>query len=235
MSIVHLLFGIILWIIFLVAFPRSVPFEFMVDVLPALLVLAQVVGLGLIILFGLLIGKRVGLGAPLLESWQNGENIRDRGVTILKISSGLGVVVALAKFALDRFLFSHYVPSILIQWKQMPFEWRLLIPFDQGIGDEIALRLFWMTILVWIIYTIQKPENNKPTAIGVWIPILLVTIISIPGILFWAATPLVKLQLTILTALGGIAFGWLYWKKGIESAIIAHFCSSMALVLLSLV
>ncbi len=233
-GIVHLLFALVFTIIFRVTYVRTVPFEFMVDVLPALLVLAHAVGYTIAIVVGLYLGRVVGLGAPLLESWMNGEEIGDRAVSFLKITFALGSCVAVVKFVLDRFLFSQFVPSLLMQWKQIPFGLRWIIPFEQGIGDEITFRLFWMTILVWIIYKIQKPESAQPTPKGVWTAILIATIFSIPGILFWSSGLVIKLQLVVLTAVGGIVFGWLYWRKGIESAILAHFISSVVLVLLSL-
>jgi membrane protease YdiL (CAAX protease family) len=32
-----------------------------------------------------------------------------------------------------------------------------------------------------------------------------------------------------LNGLGGLAFGWLYWKRGLESAIMAHFSADIVL------
>jgi hypothetical protein len=234
-STLHLLFLLILVIVFRVAYVREVPFEFMVDVLPTILFFVQAIGFGLIIFIGLYLGKEIGFGAPLLERWLNKEVVQERIVSTLKLSIGLGIIVAVEKFILDRFIFSPFVPSLLIQWKQMPFGWKWVVPFQQGIGEEISHRLFWMTLLVWIIYKIQKPENNQPTSIGVWIPIIIVTILSLPGTIFWGAAPLIKLEFIILAGTGGIIFGWLYWKKGIESAIIAHFIADVVLVLLTLV
>lgn len=193
--------------------------------------LTVIIGWSTLIFIGLFVGMRVGLGAPLLESWTKGEAIKDRVVSTLKISFALGIFVALAKFGLDRIILSNFIPSLMLQWKEIPFVLRWLIPFQQGIGDEIVLRLFWMTILVWIIYKIQKPENNQPTTIGVWIPILIVTILPIPAAFLHSLG--LTLQFLIITVIGSIVFGWLYWKKGIESALIAHFTSSVLLVLLS--
>lgn len=234
-NVIHLLFANILFIILRVAFVRNVLFDFMFDIFPIILFFSQVIVSGLLIFIGLYLGKEVGLGAPLLESWANKEVIHERVVSILKISIGFGIIVAGAKFLLDRFVFSAFVPSLLMQWKQIPLGFIWLVPFNQGIGDEISYRLFWMTLLVWIIYKIQKPENKQPTQIGVWIPIIITTLFSVLEKTFWAAAPLVKLQFIILSGIGGIIFGWLYWKKGIESAIIAHFTSNVLLVLLTFV
>jgi hypothetical protein len=32
-----------------------------------------------------------------------------------------------------------------------------------------------------------------------------------------------------LNGLGGLAFGWLYWKRGLESAMMAHFSADIVL------
>jgi membrane protease YdiL (CAAX protease family) len=33
----------------------------------------------------------------------------------------------------------------------------------------------------------------------------------------------------ILNSLGGIVFGWLYWKKGLEASMISHFTADLVL------
>jgi membrane protease YdiL (CAAX protease family) len=33
----------------------------------------------------------------------------------------------------------------------------------------------------------------------------------------------------LLNGIGGVVFGWLYWKKGLESAMIAHFSADIVL------
>ena len=38
---------------------------------------------------------------------------------------------------------------------------------------------------------------------------------------------LVISRATVLNGIGGIAFGWLYWKRGLESAMIAHFSADI--------
>ena len=48
-------------------------------------------------------------------------------------------------------------------------------------------------------------------------------------------TPLVITRAVVLNGLLGIAFGWLYWKRGLEAAIISHFSADIVLhVLLAL-
>ena len=33
----------------------------------------------------------------------------------------------------------------------------------------------------------------------------------------------------VLNSLAGIAFGWLYWRRGLEAAMIAHFAADLVL------
>jgi membrane protease YdiL (CAAX protease family) len=42
-------------------------------------------------------------------------------------------------------------------------------------------------------------------------------------------TSVVIIRAIVLNGIGGIIFGWLYWKKGLESAILAHFSADIVL------
>ena len=33
----------------------------------------------------------------------------------------------------------------------------------------------------------------------------------------------------MLNGLAGLGFGWLYWRQGFESAVLAHFCADLVL------
>jgi len=40
---------------------------------------------------------------------------------------------------------------------------------------------------------------------------------------------LVVLQVIVLNALCGLAFGWLFWRHGLEHAMVAHFSADLVL------
>ena len=42
-------------------------------------------------------------------------------------------------------------------------------------------------------------------------------------------TPLVITRALLLNGLGGIVFGWLYWKRGLLAAMLAHFSADIVL------
>jgi len=42
-------------------------------------------------------------------------------------------------------------------------------------------------------------------------------------------TPLVIARALLLNGLGGLVFGWLYWKRGLLAAMLAHFSTDLVL------
>jgi membrane protease YdiL (CAAX protease family) len=44
-----------------------------------------------------------------------------------------------------------------------------------------------------------------------------------------ALTKVVVLRTVMLNALAGIAFGWLFWRRGLEQAMVSHFSADLVL------
>lgn len=182
---------------------------------------------------GLLLAKRVGFNLPILEGWLEGKEIGNYLKSILGISIGLGVLAGLIIILLS-FLFTP-VSSIFLNAEMSVPIWKgFLASFYGGIGEEILLRLFLMTLIVWIIFKIKKTADGKPTAIGIWLAIIISAIIFGLGHLpitgaITSITPLIVFRAVLLNGIGGIIFGWLYWKKGLESAMIGHFSADIVL------
>ena len=42
-------------------------------------------------------------------------------------------------------------------------------------------------------------------------------------------TPLLIARALVLNGIGGIVFGWLYWKRGLLAAMLAHFSADIVL------
>lgn len=201
-----------------------------------------------IIFLGLLLAKRVGLGAPILESLTRAESVADSLRAILPISIILGVLATLLMLGFEFFYFQPAIlnelgdqASALNLQTGQPAAWKgLLASFYGGIAEEIQLRLFVMTLLAWLGGFISKTHEGKPTSIIFWIANILAAILfglgHLPTVaMLLPVTPLVLARTLVLNGIGGVVFGWLYWKRGLESAIIAHFSADIILhVLLAL-
>lgn len=92
-----------------------------------------------------------------------------------------------------------------------------------------------MTFFIWIATKLFK--QSVPSKINIMVSIFLAAVIFGLGHLPITAslttiTPIVVSRAIFLNGIGGIVFGWLFWKKGLEAAIIAHFTTDVFLLTL---
>ncbi len=189
------------------------------------------------IFIGLYLGKKIGLETPLLTSIFEGKGLPEGFASTVKLSIFLGILASIIIFILDRFVLSMFGEPLLVLLTTPPLWQRLLYTFYAGMVEELVLRFFLLTLLMWISWKIKKTSDGLPTNMGAWIAILLVSFIY--GLGYLTKSPsadidhFLNLRIVILNAIAGISFGWLYWKKGIEAAIIANLTATfMILVVL---
>ena len=184
---------------------------------------------------GLHLARKVGLGLPILEGWLEGREVKSYLKSILGISIGLGILAGILIIGLDLLFSFAGVPINLTQASINPPAWQgFLASFYGGINEEVLLRLFVMTLIAWMISRIRSTEEGKPSNTGTWLAIIIAAVIfgigHLPAVMaITALTPLVIVRTIVLNAVGGIIFGWLYWKKGLESAMISHFSADIVL------
>lgn len=214
----------------------------------ALQILQSGIILAIIIFAGMFFTSRVGLGTPILDSAARRESVSEKVRAILPVSIGLGVIASLLIVGLDVFVFQ---PALLNEFgdsadvlnlqNAQPAAWKgFLASFYGGIAEEIQLRLLVMSFLAWLGRFISKTQEGKPTSAVFWIANILAAILFGLGHLPATAmliplTPIVITRAILLNGIGGVIFGWLYWKRGLEAAMISHFSADIVLhVLLAL-
>ncbi|MCE5214283.1 MAG: CPBP family intramembrane metalloprotease [Methanobacterium sp.] len=188
------------------------------------------------IFLGLKLADKVGLKLPVLQGWLEGREVKGYLKSILGLAVGLGLLAGILIIGLD-YIFSLAGLTLIIASASQayPPAWQgLLASFYGGINEEVLLRLFLMSLLVWIFYKIKKTADGKPTNTSVWFAIFLAAIIfglgHLPALtLTITLTPVIIIRVILLNSIGGIIFGWLYWKKGLESAMISHFSADIVL------
>ena len=215
--------------------------------LPSLWILvpAQVVQsaifLGVLTLAGLFFANHTGLGAPIIEAWLDGEDVWVRLKPILLPSILVGIIGTLLILGIEVWVFqpaiqreSPAAAAALSLWNQPPAWKGLLASFFGGIGEEIQLRLFAVSLLVWLASFAFKTSDDRPSATAFWVANLLAAVLFGLGHLPLTSmlaplTPLIVTRAVILNGLLGLAFGYLYWKRGLESAMVAHFSADLLL------
>lgn len=188
----------------------------------------------IVIFLGLFFTKKINFKLPLITAIFEKGNYKIILKNILGKSVILGIVTALAIYLMD-IIFTYEGVNISTHQSYAPIWQKLLAAFYGGITEEILMRLFLMSFFIWVSTTISKQKD--PTKISIIISIFLSAVIFGLGHLpitssLTQITPLVILRAVILNGIGGVVFGWLFWKKGLESAMIAHFTTDIFLLTL---
>ena len=199
-------------------------------------VIQSVVLFGITTALGLLLAKRIGLGAPLLERFFAGQKVADHIKPFLLTVILFGAVGGLLIIGLDKFVFMPALATELVQeGGSQTAPWQgFLASFYGGISEEILLRLFLMSLLAWLGKFISHTADGKPTTGVLWIANILAAILFGLGHLpataaIMTITPLVVVRALVLNGFLGIGFGYFYSKYGLESAMLSHFSADIIL------
>lgn len=185
------------------------------------------------VIIGTLLYQKVNLSAPLVESFvgvKMGE-LTLYGILKYGIIGGLlsGVLLSLTAYIFTPILPEEFValgesikPSLAARF------------LYGGITEEILMRFGLMTTVVWLVSKIFKGTPPKVYWIGIIVCSLVFALGHFPIAFQAVENPSTLLLLYILTgnSIGGFIFAVLYWKKGLESAFIAHISTHVVMLVL---
>jgi hypothetical protein len=210
---------------------------------PALKILSLVqptVLLGVAVLIGVALASRVGLRAPAAEALAEGDNVLPalRPQLIPGVLGGIigGLSILLTAAVLTPLLTTETVQRITRFGTAVPIPTRLLYG---GITEELLLRWGFMTLLVWIVWRLFQKRLAKPTSVSFIAAILVSSLIfglghlPIAGVILPQFTVAVVIFVIVANSAFGVVAGYLYWKHGLESAVIAHMLCHIVLALAS--
>jgi membrane protease YdiL (CAAX protease family) len=157
----------------------------------------------------------------------------------LTLSVVSGIAVGVGIVLLDLLLFSIFVfPDIGAGTGNPGAFAGFLASFYGGIGEEVLLRLFFVPFLCLLIIGAMRllgyAKSWKYTDNIMWVSVVLAAIVfglgHLPGTAaIMPITPPVILRAVLLNGIGGVVFGWLFFRKGLEFAMISHFSLDIVL------
>lgn len=178
---------------------------------------------------GLYFGNRTNLGAPLLTDLLMGRRgsvhklISD---ATLAIPLGLGTGILLLPILLSTW--PSEIPP-LGRWGVVGGLW---VSAGAAVGEEVWIRLGVMTMLMRFAMRLLGHSELKPSV--AWSIILLSSIIfgliHLPGLIEYGAFSLLTVFASMLgNGFVGILYGWMYWRRSLIAAILAHFSVDVVL------
>lgn len=193
-----------------------------------LVLVASITQSGLLVAFvvwlGVSLAPKVGLCAPAFEA----------AVTTQSVASALrpqlfpgllgGLLGGLVLFAIGGYASPTAIADVQQQFT-VPLLARVLYG---GITEELLLRWGLMTVLVWMAWRLLQRRKGTPQIVYVWFAIVVSALLFGAGHLPAAAAQVGELTADVAVLVVGantafgVLFGYLFWRYGLEAAIIAH-------------
>ncbi len=183
---------------------------------------------------GLRLGAPLGLGLPRLAARLHGRPLGLRPSHAAAYAAA-GAGAALAVAALDRTLFAGARTELAQAGVREPGIWQGALASAYGaIAEEVLVRLGLQTSLVAGLRRVRGETATPPGAATVWPAIALASLAfgagHLPAVRAIARlTPATVARTLALNAVPGAVFGYLYWKRGLEAAMIAHGAADLVL------
>jgi hypothetical protein len=180
---------------------------------------------------GLFLGARHGLDAPWLRAWIYRRPWPAAGHAHWAWAAGLGVLAGLLVPGLD-WLFQHSAAAASPAGA-LGMAWRgALASFYGGTVEETLFRLLLVSLLVWLL---AKTRHGQATSWMFVVAVVLAALLfgagHLPGafaahLLHGAGS---VARIVLLNAVVAVVFGAVFWRWGLEHAMVAHFAADLVL------
>lgn len=174
---------------------------------------------------GAALAPRVGLGAPLIDAALAGRPVglllrRQLPTAVIGAAVVAAILLAYQQFVAPALTEGSAAGARLAAF-ELPLVTRLLYG---GIVEEVMTRWGLVSLFVWLLARRRDPVP----ATAYWLAIALAAALfaagHLPALFLAAGDPPLGLVAAVLAGnfVPGLVFGWLYWRRGIEAAIVAH-------------
>ena len=205
-------------------------------------VLQGAVFLLLMIWLGCVFSKKVGLTTPVITALARSQGVLKelKPQIIPALIGGIvgGLFLSLLLSAASPYLPAEYLSAT----ETVAVSWYAKILYG-GITEEILIRWGLMSFLVWAIYRLSQTNGSKIHSHNFVIAIILSSLVfglaHLPAL--FALVPEVVPDVTIAllafivsgNAVFGFIAGYLYWKRGLECAMVAHIVAHTTLIIMA--
>lgn len=197
-----------------------------------LVILRSAVMLGIGVGLGLPMARALGMGAPWVDAWTEGRRPPGFLGAVVRPAVVWGTAATLAAVAVDLVFYKGLgvtVPAPEIHARLIGVEpWRgFAAAAGGGLFEELFYRLFLMSVAAWILVRVFRARDGGRKTAMLWIANLAVAVYfgydHFGNEKMWQPlTAVVALRTVLIILPPGLAFGYLFWKRGIEAAALCH-------------
>lgn len=179
--------------------------------------------LALAVWLGLKLGPQVGLSTPLIHAAVQGRTPW-RGMRVLSLPGMAGGVIGAA-----------WLVTLAVLWPESmsfvdPVYGLPLLPkiLYGGFTEELLLRFGVLSLVMWLMWRALGDPRRRPGWLMGWSAIAVAALLSagIPVYLGWTVTGSMAMavvaQLLVCEIAYGLLAGVMFWRYGLESAMLAH-------------
>jgi membrane protease YdiL (CAAX protease family) len=148
-----------------------------------------------------------------------------RRTVLASLAAGAGAALGLVLLAALAGL-ARYEPALRARFAGRLSEpaWRpWALAFESSILEEVAFRLFAMSVLAWLAARLLR-GHRAAWVIALVVSALLFGAAHLPA---WLAAAQATIGLVggvlLLNGVGGLLLGWIFWRWGLPYAILCHF------------
>lgn len=209
--------------------------------LPLMLMMNPLLLLAAAAAVGTWLAPRVGLRSLLVEKVVFGSPVLSELRRALPTALTLGLLLAPVILFLDWLMMPLTgLGAITDSAAPIPFSQLLMGLLYGGITEEILLRWGFMSLLVWVggaaFQRSQSAPKKSLVVSAIFLAAVLFGIAHLPAMSTMATlTGWVVFRTVMLNTLGGVVYGWVFWRYNLETAMIAHASTHIGFFLVSLI
>ena len=219
----------ILWILCIIGSWSVLPYIYYLGTFPAAVSIWKIVLLSTVqsaLLFGLICWLSLKiLSKTDLQPFLLGNFLKQRLLPAIIAGISVGLII----FLFDKTVFH----SSFLSGVHSPFWVGALASIYGGVNEEVLLRLFLFTLIYFLIGKCLKIDQSNRSAV-LWSVNIFVALLFGIGHLpmaFKLTSPSAFeiFRVLSLNGIAGVVFGWLYWSRGLWTAMIAHFAADLVI------
>lgn len=193
--------------------------QFPVDIFMGIISAYQSAIYGLVLgALGIILGKKVDL-------WKDERRMTKKPLLISLLISVIGGSILILS---DIFFFGNYSQVIANSYSVKPtIPYLIAMVLYGGIIEEIMLRLFFMSLIAFVLYKIFEKQKDKPSTKILIIANIIAALLFAAGhlpmtFISIGTSPIIIFRCFLLNGGIGLLLGYLYRKYGLRYSMIAH-------------